>query len=108
MFYKDRHAPFEVYNDINGELVNLFKCIKAHPHEMAREIDLNIISRERFLNYRDQDPKYLTDIQRAGRFMYMIKYSFSAKTTSFGAHTRLLPSLDIYGAGSKAARAGCY
>jgi len=29
LFYKDRHAPFEVYNDINGELVNLFRCSKG-------------------------------------------------------------------------------
>jgi len=92
LFYKDRHAPYEVYNDINGELVNLFRCAKAHPDELAREIDLNLISRERFIDYRDQDPQYLTDIQRAARFMYMIKYSFCSKTTTFGANARPLPS----------------
>jgi DNA adenine methylase len=95
LFYKDCHAPFEVYNDVNGELVNLFRCVKAHPHELAREIDLNLISRERFLDYTNQDPQYLTDIQRAARFMYMIKYSFCSKTTSFGANNRLLPSLEL-------------
>ena len=95
LFYKDKHAPFEVYNDANGELVNLFKCIKAHPHELARELDLNIISREWFNAYKNQDPKYLTDIQRASRFIYMIKYSFCSKLTTFGADGRMMPSLEF-------------
>ncbi len=25
LFYKDKHAEFEVYNDCNSELINLFK-----------------------------------------------------------------------------------
>jgi DNA adenine methylase len=58
-------------------------------------MDLTLISRERFNFHKAQDPAHLTDIQRAARFMYMIKYSFCAKTTSFGANTRLLPSLEF-------------
>ena len=95
LFNKDKHAPFEVYNYANGELVNLFRCIKAHPHEMSREIDLNLISRERFNFYKEQDPAHLTDIQRAARFMYMIKYSFCANIKTFGANNHLLPTLEF-------------
>lgn len=28
LFASDRHAKMEVYNDVNGNLVNLFRCIK--------------------------------------------------------------------------------
>ena len=31
LFHKPKHAQFEVYNDINSYLVNLFKCVKYHP-----------------------------------------------------------------------------
>ncbi len=27
LFYKDKHANFEVYNDYNSELVNIFRCV---------------------------------------------------------------------------------
>lgn len=30
LFASDKHAPMEVYNDANGQLVNLFRCIKYH------------------------------------------------------------------------------
>ena len=45
--------------------------------------------------YKNQDPGYLTDIQRAARFLYLIKHSFCAKTTTFGANPRLMPSLEL-------------
>ena len=39
LFAKDKHAPLEVYNDVNGQLVNLFRCIRFHREELQREID---------------------------------------------------------------------
>lgn len=32
LFSKDKHAEMEVYNDANGNLVNLFRCVKYHLH----------------------------------------------------------------------------
>jgi DNA adenine methylase len=40
LFYKDRHADMEVYNDVNSNLVNLFRCIKYHCPELQRELSL--------------------------------------------------------------------
>ncbi|WP_286439387.1 DNA adenine methylase, partial [Bacteroides acidifaciens] len=48
LFSKDRHAPFEVYNDANGQLVNLFRCIRYHRGELQREIYGYINAREIF------------------------------------------------------------
>jgi len=31
LFSRDKHASLEVYNDVNGQLVNLFRCVKYHP-----------------------------------------------------------------------------
>lgn len=30
LFYKDKHANIEVYNDYNSDLTNLFKIVKHH------------------------------------------------------------------------------
>lgn len=30
LFYKDKHAPVEIYNDINSDLVNLYRCVRYH------------------------------------------------------------------------------
>lgn len=48
LFAKDKHAPFEVYNDADGQLVNLFRCIKYYRAELQREIDSYVNSREIF------------------------------------------------------------
>ena len=85
LFATDKHADTEVYNDANGELVNLFRCIKYHPDELAREIDGYVNSREIFydLAERLKCPGF-TDIQRAAMFYVRIKISFGADTRSFG------------------------
>ena len=33
LFAKERHAANEIYNDINSNLTNLFKCVKYHAEE---------------------------------------------------------------------------
>lgn len=38
LFAKEKHAQLEVYNDANGHLVNLFRCIRFHREELQREI----------------------------------------------------------------------
>ena len=66
LFRKDRHAPMEIYNDANSDLVNLFRVAKFHAGELARQLDLMFMSREMFCEVRDSVG--VTDIQRAARF----------------------------------------
>jgi len=74
LFAKDRHAANEVYNDINSNLTNLFKCVKYHAEELQKELNFTINSRELFNEYISQiNSKGLTDIQRAARYFYIIK-----------------------------------
>lgn len=85
LFHKDKHAPKEVYNDINRDLVNLFKCVKHHPEAIEKELELLLNARETFLEYRSQMAlEGLTDIQRAVRYLYLIKASYGSKKTSYG------------------------
>lgn len=85
LFASDKHAPMEVYNDANGQLVNLFRCIKYHRGELQKEIRYYLNSREMFQDCRKQlECPGFTDIQRAAMYYICIKISFGADTDSFG------------------------
>lgn len=85
LFASDRHAEMEVYNDVNGNLVNLFRCTKYHTEELQKELEFTLMSREQFFNAKEQlGIRGLTDIQRAARFYILIKESFGANLRSFG------------------------
>ncbi|HSA05669.1 MAG TPA: DNA adenine methylase [Candidatus Gastranaerophilales bacterium] len=82
LFYKDRWADLEIYNDFDSRLTNLFRVVKYHPQELRREMRFMLGSRELFEEFLYQEG--LTDIQRAARFMYVITRSFGGKGSTFG------------------------
>jgi len=84
LFYKE-HKGYEVYNDYNSELVNLFKIVKYHTPELQRELQFTLNSRQLFLEMRDNyNVSGLTDIQRASRFFLLIKQSYASKLSTYG------------------------
>lgn len=84
-------GQLEVFNDIDSNLINLYRCIKYHCAELQRELRLCLISREQFLDCKAQlDTRGLTDIQRAARYFILIKISFGADRRSFGTNTKSL------------------
>ena len=89
LFSVDKHAKMEVYNDVNGNLVNLFRCTKYHPEALQKELEFTLMSREQFFDAKQQiEVRGLTDIQRAARFYIMIKESFGSDTYSFGVRPK--------------------
>ena len=53
LFGKDAvPGQLEVYNDIDSELVNLYRCIKHHYEEFQREVSLLPLSREQFFDFK--------------------------------------------------------
>lgn len=91
LFYKDKHAPLEVYNDADGQLVNLMRCIKYHAAELQRELDGYVNSREMFEDAKAQyDVRGLTDIQRAARYFLRMKLSFGADGDTYGCNRKNL------------------
>lgn len=87
LFAEERKVDLEVYNDIDGDLVNLFKCVKHHPDALQKELEWTFTSRELFFDAK-QDISGLTDIQRAAKFYILIKYSFGTDLHSFGARKK--------------------
>lgn len=66
-FAKDK-SKVEVINDMDRELINLFRIMKEHPMELERLLSYEVISRDKFNEYKELNLAYLTDIQRAIRF----------------------------------------
>ncbi|GHU92177.1 hypothetical protein FACS1894202_14620 [Clostridia bacterium] len=54
LFARDRHATHEVFNDIDGQLINLYRCVKHHCGELQRELSHALNSREFFFDAIDQ------------------------------------------------------
>jgi DNA adenine methylase len=38
LFGADKHAELEIFNDLDGNLINLYRCIKYHFQELKKEI----------------------------------------------------------------------
>lgn len=76
-------SRLEVVNDINGELVSFYRCVRFHADVLLTELEFVLNSREEFYDFRDQPG--LTDIQRAARWFYRNKTCFGgADMRSFG------------------------
>lgn len=72
-------ADVEVINDVNGDLVNLYRVVKHHLEEFVRQFKWALSSREVFKWIQDTPPETLTDVQRAARFYYLQQQCFSGK-----------------------------
>lgn len=77
-FMKDQ-SKVEVINDINGELVNLYRVVKHHLEEFVRQFRWALVSRQMFKWLLDTPEETLTDIQRAARFYYLQKQAFGGR-----------------------------
>lgn len=95
LFAKERRVKLEVYNDMDGRLVNLFRCVKYHPEALQKELDWTLNSREQFFDAREE-ARGLTDIQRAARFFVLIKESFGTDCQSFGVRAKDLAKAADY------------
>ncbi len=87
-------APVEVLNDINGDLVTLYRVVQNPLEEFVRQFKWALSSRQIFEWQKMTRPETLTDIQRAARFFYMQHHAFAGKVTgqTFGTATTDRPS----------------
>lgn len=97
LFYKEKHAELEVYNDYNNELVNLFRTVKFHRPELQRELSFLLNSRELFEDFKAQyNVRGMTEIQRAARFFMLLKTSYGSDHRSFGCAKRDINVMSEY------------
>ena len=82
VLFKKTPSKAETINDINGELINLYRVMKFHFEALLDEFEFQLNSRDEFYRMRQVDPSTLTDIQRAGRFYYLLRTCYGARIHS--------------------------
>ena len=89
LFDKDQSKKqLEVFNDIDINLINLYRCIKFHADAVQKELDWILSSREIFIDYKTMiDNNIGTDIQKVAMYLYLVKVSYGAGRRTYGAKT---------------------
>jgi DNA adenine methylase len=77
VFFHKEPSKVEVLNDLDGEIVNFYRVCQQHYEELLRYFRYVIVSRSWFDLLKATDPKTLTDIQRAARYMYLLKNCYA-------------------------------
>lgn len=87
LFHKNPGKDFEVYNDFNSNLVNLYRCVREHPVELKAELEFMLNSRLDFeyMKYMLHNKAVLPDIRRAAYYYALIRYSYASSVDSFGS-----------------------
>lgn len=87
LFHKPPMDDFEVYNDFNPNLANLFRCVRDRPAELVAELKFVLNSREDFYRIRElfKSNTQLSDIKRAAAFYQLIRYSYASSCDSFAS-----------------------
>ncbi|MGL4730316.1 MAG: DNA adenine methylase [Clostridium sp.] len=96
VYFGKELSKVEVINDIDKELINLFKMIKYHAPEIERQLEYEFSGRDIFEEYKNLTVEYLTEIQRAVRFLYLISQSFASKGGTYGYGTISKPKPQIF------------
>lgn len=63
--------PCEVANDLNGEIINLFRVLQRFYPQLMDHMKFQLTSRKEFERLRKKDPSTLLDLERAARFLYL-------------------------------------
>lgn len=89
-FRRKARPPAEVINDRNGEVANLFRILQRHLPQFLDTLRFQITSRREFDRLKASDPTTLTDLERAGRFLYLQRTAFGGKVAgqNFGVDPR--------------------
>lgn len=74
-------SPVEVINDLNGDLVSLYRCAQWHLDALWAEVEFMLMSRRNVADLVAQPG--LTELQRAARFLVLNRASFGGNGKTF-------------------------
>lgn len=97
IYFRKEKSQVEVLNDINLEIVTLYRVVQHHLDEFIRYFRWVLVSRDEFKRLLEVNPSTLTDIQRAARFYYLQKSAFAGRidNPAFGYATTRPPKLNL-------------
>lgn len=87
LFHKNPGNDFEVYNDRNPNLANLYRCVRDHPDELISELTYALNSRTDFDYIRKimKTPTVIPDVKRSAYFYQLIRYSYASGLDSYAS-----------------------
>ncbi|MBS4773446.1 MAG: DNA adenine methylase [Proteobacteria bacterium] len=88
-FRRAKRPKCEAINDINSEIVNMFRMVEKFPNYLADMLKFKICSRAEFKRMLATPPLLLTELERAVRYLYIQKNAFGGKAQhqAFGVAT---------------------
>lgn len=102
VLFGKQQSDVEIFNDIDGEVVNFFRVVKQRPEKLIESFEWELVSRAEFERLRDLSTEHLSDVQRAHRFYYLIMAAwggelgtprFQTSVTDGGHGNRLIGAL---------------
>lgn len=98
LFHKPR-SRFEVFNDLDGELMNFWRVVKEQHEELIESFRYTLISRRTYDEYKEKFHKgeYASDLERAHIFYYLNQAGFGGDMLwlSFGTKKADYSRFDI-------------
>jgi len=104
MFFRKPKAKFNVLNDIDSDLINLYLCVLDKFDELKKYIYWYPKSRSLHEMFRQEikedEPFTIPDVRRASKYYYTVKNSFNRiPTNAFSTHsdwdTKLIKELEF-------------
>ncbi|MBP3359923.1 MAG: DNA adenine methylase [Clostridia bacterium] len=80
VFFKKKPSYIETINDVDGNIVNLFRVCREQPEELARAMNLTPFSREEFVDCYDMTVG--DAVERARRTLVRYHQSFGTSNSS--------------------------
>lgn len=89
LFRKSPENEVEVFNDLNSNLVNLYRCVRDNPAKLKYKLRYVLNSREdfrwiAFLHKKGVFTRF-HDYDRAAKFYQLIRYSYGSTLDSFAS-----------------------
>ncbi|HEY1757843.1 MAG TPA: DNA adenine methylase [Bryobacteraceae bacterium] len=90
VFFRKDPSKVEVLNDLDREIVNLYRVCQQHYEEFLRYLRYMLASRAWFSALSATDPACLTDIQRAARYFYLLKNCYAGLVRHPNYHVKVV------------------
>lgn len=88
--------PREFINDIDGDIANFFRVLKWHYGPLVDLMRFDVTSRSEFDWLKAANPRSMTDLQRAARFLYLQTLYFGGGASqTFGVSPQYPARFDV-------------
>ena len=73
----------EVINDAGKDVANLFRILQRHYPQFLDTLRFQLTTRAEYIRLTDTRPDTLTDLERAGRFLYLQRTAYGANPSGY-------------------------